>query len=80
MVVVASLGGAPVNPAWYHNLKANPDVIVEIGAETVAMNAAEVSADERAVLWPLLTARYPGLAEYQAKTTRVLPVFRLTNR
>ncbi|MFG1608217.1 nitroreductase family deazaflavin-dependent oxidoreductase [Actinoplanes sp. NPDC049265] len=80
LLVVASLGGAPVNPAWFHNIQANPDVTIEIGGETAAMTASVVSADERAVLWPLITARYPGQAEYQTKTTRILPVVRLTNR
>ena len=76
--IVASLGGAPANPAWYHNIKAHPETTIERGAETTAVLASELSADERLAVWSPFTARYPDLLRSQTLTTRVFPVFRLT--
>jgi deazaflavin-dependent oxidoreductase (nitroreductase family) len=76
--IVASLGGAPINPAWYHNLKAYPATTIELGAETTAIHATELSADERSAVWPAYTARYPELGHAQTLTTRVFPILRLT--
>jgi deazaflavin-dependent oxidoreductase (nitroreductase family) len=78
MIIVASKGGAPENPAWYHNLKANPKIDVEVGAETFAVDAAELTGDERDAVWATVTAKMPGFAEYQKNTERTIPLFALT--
>lgn len=75
-VLVGSMGGQPKNPVWVYNLRANPDV--EIRDETVvtAMRAREVTdEEERARLWQLSVDAYPPYEDYQAKTTRKIPVF-----
>jgi deazaflavin-dependent oxidoreductase (nitroreductase family) len=77
-VVFASKGGADTNPAWYHNLLANPDLRVEVGEDTVAVHATEVRGAERDALYATQAQRYPGFADYQKKTTRVIPVVALT--
>jgi deazaflavin-dependent oxidoreductase (nitroreductase family) len=74
-VIVASKGGAPTNPDWYYNLKAHPDVSVEMGSETFAATATEASPDERPRLWELVTTSNQGFAEYETKTERTIPVF-----
>jgi deazaflavin-dependent oxidoreductase (nitroreductase family) len=79
MVIVGSTGGAPRNPAWYWNLKAHPRVTVEVGTETVGVIADEVADDEEyARLWAMVTAAIPVMAEHQGRTTRRLPIIRLT--
>ncbi|HET7474698.1 MAG TPA: nitroreductase family deazaflavin-dependent oxidoreductase [Dermatophilaceae bacterium] len=78
MLVVASKGGAPDNPDWYHNLRAHPRVDVEVGTETFPVDVRELDPDERAEVWSRVVAQRPGFGEYQRKTTRVLPVLRLT--
>ncbi len=78
MVVVASAAGAPKHPAWYHNLKANPTIDVEVGTETFGVKAEEITGDERAALWATIVAERPGFGEYQEKTDRILPLIRLT--
>lgn len=75
--VFASKAGAPTNPDWYHNLKANPAVTVEIGDETVTARAEELTGPERDRVYAEQSARYPGFAEYQEKTSRVIPVVEL---
>ncbi|HEX4094505.1 MAG TPA: nitroreductase family deazaflavin-dependent oxidoreductase [Trebonia sp.] len=72
---VGSMGGAPKNPVWVYNLRANPEVVLQDGAETWAMTAREVTGDERAAWWERSVAAYPPYAEYQTKTDRVIPVF-----
>jgi F420H(2)-dependent quinone reductase len=73
--LVASKGGAPEHPLWYHNLKANPDeVTVQDGPEPFAVTVREVSGDERATWWDRAVAIYPPYAEYQQKTDRQIPV------
>ncbi|HUY25710.1 MAG TPA: nitroreductase family deazaflavin-dependent oxidoreductase [Candidatus Saccharimonadales bacterium] len=79
-VVFASKGGAPTNPAWYHNLKAHPDLTIEVGSNTVEVTATEVEGAEHDELFGRQAAAYPRFAEYQAKTTRVIPVIVLTPR
>jgi deazaflavin-dependent oxidoreductase (nitroreductase family) len=75
-VLVASQGGAPQHPFWYHNLKANPDVEIRDKTETYAMRVREVEdAAERERLWKLAVAAYPPYQAYQDKTDRVIPVF-----
>jgi deazaflavin-dependent oxidoreductase (nitroreductase family) len=78
--IVASSGGSPTHPAWYHNLKANPRITVEVGAQTFTVLAEELTGAARAKLWPKLVAEYPTLGEHQAKTTRQFPVFMLTRQ
>jgi deazaflavin-dependent oxidoreductase (nitroreductase family) len=75
-VLVASMGGAPRNPVWYYNLKANPDeVLIQDGAEQFEVHLREVSGDEHAVWWERAVAAYPPYAEYQLRTDRQIPVF-----
>ncbi len=68
VVLVASKGGFPKNPAWFHNLMANPDTIVQIGSERRAVHARRASAEERERLWPLALKQYRGYAEYQERS------------
>ena len=77
MLIVASKGGAPTNPDWYHNVLAHPRFEVEVGTETFAVDAAELSAEEREAVWPRIVADRPGFGQYQTKTTRQIPVIRL---
>ena len=78
---VASLGGAPKNPVWYHNLQADPDaVVIQDGPEPFDASVRELSGDERAEWWDRAVAAYPPYADYQAKTDRVIPVFLATKR
>ncbi|WP_158887060.1 nitroreductase family deazaflavin-dependent oxidoreductase [Amycolatopsis anabasis] len=77
LVIIASYAGSPKNPAWYHNLKANPEVTVEIGTETHQAVATEVTGAERDRLYAAMVEVMPGFAEYQEKTTRVIPVITL---
>lgn len=78
---VASLGGAPQHPVWYHNLLANPDIDLQDGTNTTARRARLVSDDaERALWWDRAVAAYPDYADYQTKTERVIPVFVLDPR
>ncbi len=74
VVIIASMGGAPTNPAWYHNMVANPTVTVEFGSETYTARAVEVIGDERQRLYDQQVAIMPQFAEYAAKTTRTIPV------
>ncbi len=75
---VASLGGAPKNPVWYHNLKANPHVELQDGSIKRDYIAREVFGDEKAIWWERSVAAFPDYANYQAKTARQIPVFVLT--
>jgi len=76
--VVASSGGSPSHPAWYHNLKANPVITAEVGARTLTVVAEELGDTARAELWPALVGRFPTVGKYQATTARQIPVFILT--
>ena len=78
-VIIASMGGAPTSPAWYHNIKADPRVMVEVGDEKFDADA-EIFADgpERRRLFDQQAALMPNFKEYEAKTTRVIPVIALT--
>jgi deazaflavin-dependent oxidoreductase (nitroreductase family) len=73
--VVASQGGAPTNPTWYHNLRAHPLVELQDGPHKQDMTAREVAGDERDVWWERAVAAYPSYADYQLKTERQIPVF-----
>ena len=76
--VVASLGGAPKNPVWYHNLIANPHVELQDGPVKKDYQATEVHGEEYAVWFERAVATWPDYAEYQKKTTRKMPIFVLT--
>jgi deazaflavin-dependent oxidoreductase (nitroreductase family) len=74
--IVASKGGTPENPGWYHNLVASPtEVAIQDGPEPFDVEVRELSGDERAEWWERAVAAYPPYAEYQTKTSRVIPVF-----
>jgi F420H(2)-dependent quinone reductase len=77
-LVVASYGGAPANPAWYHNLRAKPLVVIQDGANVTTMRAREVLSDDKSHLWPICEAAWPHFADYRAQTTRDIPIFVLT--
>lgn len=77
MLIVASKGGAPTNPDWYHNVKAHPRFEVEVGTETFTVTASELDADERAEQWRRIVSERPGFGDYEKKTSRTLPVLRL---
>jgi len=72
---VASQGGAPANPLWYYNFRADPNVELQDGPRKQDMVAREVAGDERAQWWERAVAAYPPYAEYQQRTTRQIPVF-----
>ena len=78
IVIIASKAGAPTNPDWYYNIKANPTVTVEIGAEKFEATAEEITGDERHRLYAAQVAVMPGFQEYADKTSRVIPVIALT--
>jgi deazaflavin-dependent oxidoreductase (nitroreductase family) len=81
LYVVASKGGAPTNPDWYHNLLANPEVEVEFGDERFKATAVPiVSGPERDRLYAAQVAVQPGFADYEKATTRVIPVVELRRR
>ncbi len=78
-VVFASKAGAPTNPAWYHNLKANPDTQIEVGTDTIDVVASEATGDERDRLFDAQVQRAPTFAEYAEKALpRIIPVILLT--
>ncbi|MEU7768285.1 nitroreductase family deazaflavin-dependent oxidoreductase [Nocardia sp. NPDC049190] len=80
-VIVASNAGAPTNPDWYHNIRVNPEVTVEIGAETVNATATPITeGPERDCRYAAMVRVMPGFAEYQEKTDRVIPVVILTTQ
>lgn len=74
VVIVASKGGMDDHPLWYLNLKANPDAEVEIGTTRRRVRARTAAPEEKERLWPRLCAIYPDYADYQARTTRNIPV------
>lgn len=80
LVVIASKGGAPTNPAWYYNLLANPQVTVEVGAERFQAQAAVPAEPERTRLFDQMAQVMPGFAEYQRNTARQIPVVTLRPR
>jgi deazaflavin-dependent oxidoreductase (nitroreductase family) len=74
LVIIASKGGDPKHPAWYHNLLADPTVEVEVGSERYTATARIAEGDERQALWDAQAALMPNFTEYQTKTTRLIPV------
>jgi deazaflavin-dependent oxidoreductase (nitroreductase family) len=77
-VVFASKAGAPTNPDWYHNLKANPNATIEVGTDTLDVVASEATGEERERLYTTQAERVPQFAEYQKQTERIIPVIVLT--
>lgn len=74
LVIFASKAGAPDNPDWYYNLKANPDTAVEFGADTFPVTAREAEGDERDALWTTQKQEWPQFQGYEDATDRVIPV------
>jgi len=74
LVIVASKGGYPKHPAWFHNLQANPDTTVQVGSERRQVRARVATPQERERLWPHVIESYAGYAEYQARTGREIPL------
>lgn len=80
-LIAASKAGAPSHPAWYHNLLAHPEVLIETAdAGTVAVRARELIGAERDEAWTRFTTRSKSFADYEARTTRVIPVIALERR
>jgi deazaflavin-dependent oxidoreductase (nitroreductase family) len=79
-VVIASKGGAPTHPAWYHNLRAHPSVSVEVGEERFEADASVADGAERRRLYDQQAAVMPAFAGYELKTSRVIPVIKLDRR
>jgi deazaflavin-dependent oxidoreductase (nitroreductase family) len=80
VVIVASMGGNPRNPAWLHNVRANPEVTVEVRGRRRAMRARVLDEAQRAALWPRLLEVWPAWEDYQARTARRIPVVVLEPR
>jgi deazaflavin-dependent oxidoreductase (nitroreductase family) len=80
VVLVASKGGHPKHPAWYHNLRANPDAMVQIGSEHRPVHARVATPQERERLWPKAVATYSGYDGYQQRTEREIPLVVLEPR
>jgi deazaflavin-dependent oxidoreductase (nitroreductase family) len=77
LIIIGSFAGAPNNPAWVHNLRVNPAAHVEVGTEAFDVTARELPSAERDELFAKVSAAAPGFAEYQSKTSRVIPLFEL---
>jgi len=75
--VFASKGGAPTHPDWYYNLVAHPKAVIEVGTESIPVVARVLTGDEREPIWRQQKRVMPGFAEYEAKTTREIPVILL---
>jgi len=78
LLLVASQGGAPTHPNWYHNLSANPDVEVQVQGDVFRATARTASDDEKARLWSIMTDVWPNYDSYQERTDRAIPVVVLT--
>lgn len=75
LLLVASQGGAPKHPTWYHNLIANPDITVEVHGKTLTLKARPANAEEKQEIWPICTQYYPDYEDYRHRTDRDIPVF-----
>ena len=73
-VIFASKAGAPTNPDWFHNLVAHPETKIEVGTDVIPVRARVAEGDEREAIWTAQKQAMPGFAEYEAKTTRQIPV------
>ena len=79
-VIIASKGGTPSHPAWYLNLKANPDATVEVADRELQVSAEEVDGEEKVRLWRKMAEMYPTYDDYQKKTKREIPLLVLHTR
>ena len=79
-LVFASKGGADTNPDWYYNLKAHPDIQIEVGDDTIDVHAEEITGPERDRIYAQQASRYSGFAQYERKTKRKIPVIALVPR
>ncbi len=77
LIIIGSFAGSPFNPAWVHNLRANPRAQVEVGTDSFDVTARELPTAERDALFDKIAAAAPGFGEYQSKTSRVIPLFEL---
>ncbi len=68
------MAGAPTNPAWYHNLMANPETTIEVGGDVIDVRASEADPETRAPIWERQKVEAPQFAEYEAATERTIPV------
>jgi F420H(2)-dependent quinone reductase len=80
IVLVASKGGHPRSPAWFHNLVANPETTIQVGSERRAVRARVATSEERARLWPEVVELYSGYRDYQERTDREIPLVILEPR
>jgi len=80
LVIIASRGGNPRNPAWFHNLVANPDTTIQVGSERRAVHARVIDGAERDRLWDEVVDMYSGYRDYQARTDRRIPLVALEPR
>jgi F420H(2)-dependent quinone reductase len=80
LALIASKGGHPRHPAWFHNLRANPETTVQVGSERRAVRARVASGEERERVWSRAVEAYPSYADYQARTEREIPVVVLERR
>ena len=80
VVIIASKGGHPRHPGWYHNLRANPDTEIQVGGERRQVHARVANAEERKRLWPKAVDTYGGYAGYQKRTEREIPLVILQRR
>ncbi len=80
LILVASKGGYPKNPAWFHNLKANPDTSIQIGSSRRQVHARVADPEERKRLWPVVVAVYGGYEDYRRRTEREIPLVILEPR
>ena len=80
LVVVASNGGATTNPAWLHNVRACPDVAIEVGTETITVRATEPDGREREELWAEVVQQFPDVGRFQSRTRRTIPLLILRKR
>jgi deazaflavin-dependent oxidoreductase (nitroreductase family) len=78
--LVASKGGSPEHPGWFHNIVANPEIVLQDGPKPFTTTVREISGDERATWWERASAIYPPYLEYQEKTERLIPVFLTASR
>lgn len=75
VLLVASMGGAPNNPVWYHSVAKNPDIIVKHRGKKMQLHARLAQPEEKPALWPICDSHYPPYADYRARTTRDIPIF-----
>lgn len=75
VLLVASQGGAPKNPVWYHNLVKHPDIEVRHRTDRMKLRARLATVEEKPALWPLCDAQYAPFADYRARTSRDIPIF-----